>query len=101
MSYDYVIRNFDKTFGQLIIEYRNQKICFDLPIKDDNTYPVGDELNQAILSILPVWHFQRIDRIASGILNESEIESLVVPYPEPEPEPESDLINIEQEQQPL
>jgi hypothetical protein len=94
MSYEYVIRKFDKVFGQLHIECGDITFCFDIPIKDDRTYPTGAELDELIKSVIPVWHFERKDKIAAGVLNEAEIDALVVPYPEPEP----DLINLEQEQ---
>lgn len=87
MQDKYIIREFNESFGQIVVEYRDQKIAIDLPIKDDNTYPVGEELDATIRSMLPIWHYERIDRIASGVSNKAEIAALVVPYPEPVIEP--------------
>lgn len=84
-EHPYVIREFNEQFGQIVVEWRGQRLAVDLPIKDDNTYPVGEELDGIIKAILPTWHFERLDRIASGVSNASQIAALVVPIPQPEP----------------
>ena len=78
-DHPYIIREFNAQFGQIVVEWRDQKIAIDLPIKENNTYPVGEELDNIIQSALPVWHYERIDRIALGVNNAKEIAALVAP----------------------
>lgn len=94
MSLQYKIRSFNAAFGQILVEYYSaneqysQAFSLDLPIKDDNTYPVGDELSALIVSMAPTWHYERTQKVSAGVSNSAVIESLVEPYPQPEPEPE-------------
>jgi hypothetical protein len=91
MSLQYKIRNFNAAFGQISIEYYSangqysQEFALDLPIKDDNTYPVGDELSALIMSTAPTWHYERTQKVLAGVSNSAAIQSLVEPYPQPEP----------------
>lgn len=88
---NYIIRAFDEKVGQILVEVTCvehndiQTFAVDLPIKDDNTYPVGDELDALIRSMIPTWHFDRMEKTSVGITNVDAIRTLVVPYPEPEP----------------
>jgi len=90
MSLLYKIRGFNPNFGQIIVECYSadgsysQEFALDLPIKDDNTYPVGDELVSLINSMLPTWHYERTQRVLAGVSNSAAIQSLVEPYPVPE-----------------
>jgi len=91
MSLLYKIRGFNPNFGQIIVECYSadgsysQEFALDLPIKDDNTYPVGDELSALIMSMAPTWHYERTQRVLAGVSNSAAIQSLVEPYPQPEP----------------
>lgn len=82
MSRRYKIRGFDKLTAQIFVQYEDlQPICIDLPLKEGNRLPLGEELDTHIKNFLPVWHFDRINQLKSGI-NESDvaaIESLVEP----------------------
>lgn len=88
---NYIIRAFDEKVGQILVEVTCvehndvQTFAVDLPIKDDNTYPVGNELDALIRSMVPTWHFDRMEKTSVGIRNVDAIKALVVPYPEPEP----------------
>lgn len=90
---DYIIRSFDETFGQIIVEVtcarhnNTQRFAIDLPISDNNMYPVGEELDTMIRSRIPTWHFERLDRLSAGVANADAIRSLVVPYVAPVIEP--------------
>lgn len=85
---NYVIRSFDDKIGQIVVDVtcaeheHTQTFAVDLPIKEDNTYPVGDELNALIASMAPVWHFERMT-LTAGVTNTDAIRSLVVARPEP------------------
>jgi hypothetical protein len=88
---NYVIRGFDEKVGQILVEvtcveHNNvQTFAVDLPIKEDNTYPVGEELNDLMKSMTPTWFFERMDKTSAGVANVDAIKALVIPYPEPEP----------------
>jgi hypothetical protein len=90
MSLQYKIRRFNPNFGQIGVEYYtadglySQEFSIDLPIKDDNTYPVGEELSALIISLAPTWHYERVVKVLAGVSNSSAIEGLVEPYPQPE-----------------
>ena len=99
MSLLYKIRSFNAAFGQISIEYYSangqysQEFALDLPVKDDNTYPVGDELSALIISMSPTWHYERTQKVLAGVSNSAVIQSLVEPYPQPEPEVTQPEIN--------
>lgn len=84
MSKPYKIRAFDKTTAQVIVEYETlAPFAIDLMLKDDGSLPTGDELDAHIRNFLPTWHFERLEKISSG-LKESDInaiEALVEPVP--------------------
>lgn len=86
----HIIRNFDEKIGQITVEVtcaeHGESVLFavDLPVKEDNTYPVGDELNALIDSMTPTWHFERMDKTTAGVSNVDVLKGLVVPYSEPE-----------------
>jgi hypothetical protein len=86
---NYVIRGFDEKLGQITVEVtcaeHGESVLFsvDLPVKEDNTYPIGAELDALILTMTPTWHFERMDKTSAGVSNVEAIKSLVVPYPEP------------------
>jgi hypothetical protein len=81
---NYVIRKFDESFGQLVIEYGDVTFAYDIPIDENNNYLVGEELDQQIKGLLPVWHIERKNKIEAGVGNADAIRALVQPYPEPE-----------------
>jgi hypothetical protein len=89
MALNYKIRRFDANFGQISVEYFSedgsykQEYAIDLPIKDDNTYPVGDELLALIVSMAPTWHYERTQKIHAGVSNSAAIQNLVEPHPVP------------------
>lgn len=86
MSLLYKIRNFDASFGQILVQYYlednsfNFESTIDLPVKDGK-YPEGDELSNLINNLAPNWHFERINTIKTGVSNSSLIDNLVEPYP--------------------
>lgn len=88
----YIIRKFDESFGQLTIEYGDITFAYDLPIDENNNYPVGEELDRQIKLVLPVWHTERKEKVAAGVNNAAQIRALVQPYPEVAPSPEELII---------
>lgn len=89
---EYVIRQFDESFGQLIIEYGDVTFAYDLPIDENNSYPVGEELDRQIKLVLPTWHEERKQKIAAGVSNAEAIRSLVQPKPIVEPTQEELIV---------
>jgi hypothetical protein len=93
MSLNYKIRKFDVNFGQISVEYFSedglykQEYAIDLPIKSDNTYPIGNELEEIINGMAPIWHYERIQKVLAGVSNSDSIQSLVEPHPILEPDP--------------
>lgn len=85
---NYIIRSFDESFGQLVIEYSGITFAYDIPIDENNNYVTGDVLDEQIKQFLPVWHIERKDKISAGVGNVEIIRALVQPYPEPESESE-------------
>jgi len=91
MSLLYKIRNFDPSFGQILVHFYsednsfNYEMAIDLPIKDGK-YPEGDELSNIINNLAPNFNFERTSIINNGITNTSVIQSLVEPYPVNVPE---------------
>ncbi len=89
---NYIIRGFDEKLGQIVVEVTcvehndTQIFAVDLPIKEDNTYPVGEELDALIRSMAPTWHFDRMDKTSAGVSNVDTIKSLIIPFPQPEPQ---------------
>lgn len=80
---EYIIRNFDKTNGQITVEYAGKwTYAIDLPI-EDNAFPVGEKLEQIIQSMAPTWLLEREQSLAVEVANTTTIESLVQPLPEP------------------
>ena len=69
MALNYKIRKFDINFGQISVEYfsddglYSQEYSIDLPIKSDNTYPIGSELAEVINGVAPTWHYERIQKV--------------------------------------
>jgi hypothetical protein len=91
MALNYKIRKFDIDFGQISVEYfsddglYSQEYSIDLPIKSDNTYPIGVELEEIINNVAPNFNYDRIIKINAGVSNASDIQNLVEPYPVPTP----------------
>jgi hypothetical protein len=87
MALNYKIRKFDINFGQISVEYfsddgtYSQEYSIDLPIKSDNTYPIGSELAEIINSMAPNFNYERIVKINAGVSNASDIQNLVEPHP--------------------
>lgn len=79
----YIIRAFNKELGQIVVEYDNQwTFAVDLPI-EDNSFPIGDKLEQVIQSYAPVWLKERKELLSQNPANTEAIEALVVPVPAP------------------
>jgi hypothetical protein len=91
MALNYKIRKFDANFGQISVEYFSedglykQEYAIDLPIKSDNTYPIGAELEAVINGVAPTWNYERTQKISAGVINSAAIQNLVEPHPIPEP----------------
>jgi hypothetical protein len=89
MALNYKIRRFDINFGQISVEYSSedglykQEYAIDLPIKEDNTYPIGAELEEIINGMSPIWHYGRTQKISAGVSNAAAIQNLVEPHPVP------------------
>jgi hypothetical protein len=92
MALNYKIRKFDIDFGQILVEYFSedglykQEYAIDLPIKEDNTYPIGAELETVINGVAPTWHYERTKKISAGVSNSAAIQNLVEPHPVPAPQ---------------
>lgn len=89
---NYIIRKFDESFGQLVIEYADTTFAYDVPIDENNNYLIGEALDEQIKLFLPVWHNERKDKIAAGVGNADVLRALVQPYPETSPSPEELII---------
>lgn len=84
MTIEYKIIGFNEVSGQIIVRYRDlAPIAIDLPIDDDNNIPVGEALHTLISNALPVWHFERIDKLNAGLKQEqvAEIKALIQEEP--------------------
>lgn len=81
---NYIIRNFDESFGQLTIEFDDMTFAYDVPIDENNNYIVGEALDEQIKGLLPVWHIERKNKIAAGVGNVDVLKAMVQPYPEPQ-----------------
>jgi hypothetical protein len=89
---NYIIRKFDESFGQLIIQYDDVTFAYDIPIDENNNYLIGDALDEQIKLFLPVWHTERKEKIAAGVGNAEAIRALVEPYPENPPSAEELIV---------
>jgi len=85
---DYTIRAFDQQTGQIVVEYRGLVFSIDLQLDENNMYPEGEALDALIRQFIPVWHFERLDKIPLAA-NPSAIAALVVPFPDPPAQPEN------------
>jgi len=72
----YIIRAFNQSTGSVLIEYEGHNVNVDLPLVN-GLYPTGTELDNYIQAYLPVEWIQRLNTIASGIPNSSDIAGLV------------------------
>jgi hypothetical protein len=93
----YKIRQFDKTNGQILVEFESLPIvAIDLPVVDGK-YPEGSELDSIIQGFFPSWIIERKQILSQGVSNEAYIESLVEPLPVGFPS--TDSLNYFEEQQ--
>lgn len=84
MNLEYKIVAFDENTGQIWVQYRDlSPILIDLPIDENLNIPIGSELDSFIKNFLPVWHFERIDKLKQGLKQDqvAAIKSLVQPLP--------------------
>jgi len=80
---EYIIRNFDRTNGQITVEYAGKwTYAIDLPVKD-NAFPIGEELELIIQSMAPTWLLEREQSLSVEVVNTNAIQALVQPLPEP------------------
>jgi hypothetical protein len=77
----YKIIHFDEVSGSIVVKYDENMspINIDVPLNDEGKYVVGEELDSYIRGFIPVWHIERINKIAAGIPNTAEISALVQP----------------------
>lgn len=87
----YIIRSFDETFGQILVDYEGTTFSLDVPIDENNNFVVGEELDNQIKLFLPTWHIERKNKLAAGVGNAEIIRALVQPFPE-EPVSAEELI---------
>lgn len=91
----YKIIDFDVNTAQVIVLYKDMSpICVDLPIDENGRVPTGSALHDLIKNFIPVWHFERLEKVKKGLHKEDidYISSLVEKLPEPVIE-EQDLKN--------
>lgn len=76
---DYKIISFDQSNGSIVVRYREDMspVNIDLPLDENGLYPTGEALNEYIRAFIPVWHLERLDRLAEGVANAAEIQALV------------------------
>lgn len=77
----YKIISFDKSSGAIAVSFDDKMapISIDVPLDENGLYITGDELDTYIQGFIPTWHLDRVNRIAAGVPNESDIEALVTP----------------------
>jgi hypothetical protein len=76
MTKEYKIRAFYKDTAQVIVEYANlAPMAIDLPLKENNRLPTGEELDTHIKNFLPTWHISRINKLKEGV-NEEDAQSI-------------------------
>jgi hypothetical protein len=67
----YKIKNFDVENAQLLIEFNNLiTYSFDLPIDDEGNIPIKEDLHKYIKNLIPIWHFQRLEKLKKGLKTE-------------------------------
>jgi hypothetical protein len=77
---DYKIIGFDGAAARVILRVRDlAPIAVDLPIDDNGNLPTGDVLTQYLRGFVPTWHFERQEKLASGVANAAAIAALVQP----------------------
>jgi hypothetical protein len=76
---DYKIISFDASSGTIVVRYRDDMapINIDLQLDENGLYITGTALEEYIRGFIPVWHLERLDRLAAGVPNASEIQALV------------------------
>lgn len=83
---NYIIREFNKESGQLVVEYEGKwTYAIDLPV-EDNAFPVGEKLENIIQGMAPVWLAERESSLNAEVSNIAAIEALVQPIPEKDAE---------------
>lgn len=97
LTTDYKITAFDTTLGRITIQFDcvDYSIDLDLHLDENGYYPEGENLDNYIRTICPVWSVHRAGKIDAGVPNVDSVLSLVqepapvevVEEPEPEPEP--------------
>ena len=78
---EYKIVKFNPTQGQITVKCQEFYFNVDLPVVD-GLFPVGEELHNLITGFIPVWHFERLAALASGVINADAIQALVEEEPE-------------------
>jgi hypothetical protein len=88
---NYKIIKFNEATGQIIVRFRDMEpISVDLPIDAEGNALSGNQLSDYLRGFIPTWHYDRLEKISSGISNAAEIHALVEPEPTEEvsqPEP--------------
>ena len=77
----YKIKEFDESWGQIVVEYEGgYSVAIDLPIDDNQLLPVGAELEDYIISAAPADLIARANNIKNGVTNAQDIFSLCIKY---------------------
>lgn len=77
----YIIRSFNETTGQIVVEYDGQwTYAIDLPI-EDGAFPIGERLEEIIQGMAPVWLAERLTSLAATPMNADVVSALVQPLP--------------------
>jgi hypothetical protein len=80
---DYRITRFIEDTAQVEVVYNNlPPFMIDLPVDENGNVPFGDALDNYIKGTLPIWHFDRLAKLANGVTNAALIRSIVQPLPE-------------------
>lgn len=76
---NYKIVGFDKSSGVITVSFDNNMapLGIDVPLNEQGLYITGTELDTYIQGFIPTWHLERINKIAAGIPNETQIAALV------------------------
>jgi hypothetical protein len=83
----YIIRDFNKSTGQISVEYDGKwTYAVDLPV-ENGAFPIGDRLEEIIQGVAPNWLVEREASLASTPANADVIQALVQPLPEVVVEP--------------
>lgn len=88
---DYEIQYFDDRIATVIVLFDGAPypITLMLPVAEDGSVPVGNDLHEWIMQRRPVEVIERQKRLKNGVPNAPEVRKVVTPLPPP-PAPDPD-----------